>query len=230
LELELGGERVGLIPPAGAHLPDQRALLVADLHLGKGAAFRAAGRPVPAGTSAETLERLSALLRATPRGTALWILGDLFHSPSGVTPGLEERWRRWRAEHPDTTIHLVHGNHDRTLLGVARHWGCRVVSAPARLGGLELRHIPRERHGSPDDGPGVAGHLHPAVLLREGRRSSLRLPCFWLRGPDLVLPALGAFVDGAKLSPFVGDRIFVPVGDQILEVPPAQLPSSARTG
>lgn len=230
MELELGGERLVLLPPGGIHLPDRRALLVADLHLGKGAAFRAAGRPVPAGTSGETLERLSGLLRGVPRGTGVWVLGDLFHGPSGVTAELEARWRRWRTEHPSTEVRLVHGNHDRRLLDVARVWGCHVLPPPQRLGGLELRHVPREREGSEETVPGIAGHLHPVVYLREGRRSGLRLPCFWLRGPDLVLPAMGAFVDGARSRPEGRDRIFVPAGGQVLEIPPAQLPSSANSG
>jgi len=230
MRIDLGGEEVVLLPAGGALLPGHRALLVADLHLGKGAAFRAAGRAVPAGTSGETLERLSALLRAAPRDTDLWILGDLFHSPSGVTPELAGRWRGWREENPSTALHLVHGNHDRTLLDVAREWGCQVLAPPTRLGSLTLRHIPRERFDAGLADPGVAGHLHPVVRLREGRRSGFRLPCFWLRGPDLVLPALGAFVDGARLRAERDDRVFVPAGDQVLEVPPAQLPSSSRTG
>lgn len=195
MELEFGGERLTLLPPGGVHLPAHGALFVADLHLGKGAAFRAAGRAIPAGTSAETLKRLSALLAMVPDGTELWVLGDLFHGPSGVTRRLDGRWQRWRAEHPSTGVTLVGGNHDRRLLDVARGWGCRVLSAPVALGRLELRHQPRER-GTPDGSDwGLAGHLHPVVRIREGRRSGFRLPCFWLRGLN---PAIPAIVLGAR--------------------------------
>jgi DNA ligase-associated metallophosphoesterase len=230
VRIELGSEPVTLLPSGGAFLPEERALLVADLHLGKGAAFRAAGRAVPTGTSAETLDRLSGLVDATPPGTGLWILGDLFHSPAGVTPDLEALWRRWHAGRAGLDVTLVGGNHDAALLDVARSWGLRVRSAPVSAGSLELRHRPRARGSAPSTAYGIAGHLHPVVRLREGRRSRLRLPCFWLRGQDLILPALGAFVDGAAIRAEATDRVFVPAGDQVLEIPPAQLPSSARAG
>jgi DNA ligase-associated metallophosphoesterase len=240
MQIELGRETLTLLPPGGVFLPDHGALLVADLHLGKGAAFRAAGRAVPSGTSAETLERLSHLLASVPEATSVWVLGDLFHALAGVTPELEGTWRRWREMRPELEVTLVRGNHDAAVVDVARGWGCRVLEPPGRLGTLELRHEPREpteveggrraRGAERDAAWGVAGHLHPVVRLREGRRSGLRLPCFWLRDRDLVLPALGAFVDGARLRPGPGDRIFVPAGAQVLEIPPSQLPSSARTG
>jgi DNA ligase-associated metallophosphoesterase len=240
VRIELGGERLTLLPPGGAFLPEHGALLVADLHLGKGAAFRAAGRAVPAGTSAETLDRLSHLLESAPGATSVWVLGDLFHAAAGATPELDRTWRRWRESRPTLEVTLVRGNHDEAVVEVAREWGCRVLDPPGRLGALDLRHEPRERSEAAPDDPcpgertgeawGVAGHLHPVVRLREGRRSGLRLPCFWLRGRDLILPALGAFVDGARLRTGEGDRVFVPAGAQVLEIPPSQLPSSARAG
>jgi DNA ligase-associated metallophosphoesterase len=228
VEIELGGERLRLLAQGGVLLPDHGAILVADLHLGKGAAFRAAGRPVPAGTSRQTLTRLTALVEAAPAAERLWILGDLFHHPSGTTGGLDRGWRRWRADHPRLDTLLVEGNHDRRLKEVARRWGLDVRRAPVPLGGLELHHEPPL--AGPEVGPGVAGHLHPVVRLREGRRSRLRLPCFWLRREILVLPALGSLVDGAGIQVGPGERIFVPAGDQVLEIPSAQLPSSARAG
>ena len=230
MEIELGGERAVMLPPAGLFLPDRKALLVADLHLGKGAAFRAAGRPVPAGTSRETLERVAAVLAGVSDGTSLWVLGDLFHGPTGATTELDQLWGEWRTRHPSLDVALVHGNHDRRLLDVARRWECQVVAPPVRLGRLELRHEPRGRSATKDECWGVAGHLHPVVRLREGRRSGFRLPCFWLRGRELILPAVGALVDGARLECGRGDRVFVPAGNQVLEIPPAQLPSSARAG
>lgn len=240
MRIELGGETLTLLPPGGVFLPEHGALLVADLHLGKGAAFRAAGRAVPAGTSAETLARLSHLLESAPGATSVWVLGDLFHAAAGATPELDHTWRTWRESRPTLEVRLILGNHDDAVVDVARRWGCLVLDPPERLGALELRHEPREPLGSdgeipasgigPGEAWGIAGHLHPVVRLREGRRSRLRLPCFWLRGRDLVLPALGAFVDGAGLRAAEGDRVFVPAGSQVVEVPPSQLPSSARTG
>ena len=226
MEIDVGGASVTLLPSGGAWVPEESAVLVADLHLGKGAAFRAAGHPVPAGTSRETLERLSAVLEAAPSPRFLWILGDLFHAGAGVTPGLAGSWARWRSRHPGLTVGLVAGNHDRGLEEVARSWRMEVPEEAVRVGGFLLAHHPPE---TPEE-PTVAGHLHPVVRLRNGRRWRMRSPCFWLRREVLILPALGALVDGAGIRMGAGDRVFVPAGDQVLEIPSAQLPSSARAG
>ena len=56
--------------------PARKTLFLADLHLGKGAAFRAEGRPVPEGSTAETLRRLSNAICETACERVI-LLGDL---------------------------------------------------------------------------------------------------------------------------------------------------------
>jgi DNA ligase-associated metallophosphoesterase len=226
MRIEIGGAPVTLLPSGGAWIQEEDTVLVADLHLGKGAAFRAAGHPVPTGTSRETLERLSAVVAAAPSARVLWVLGDLFHAGAGVTPDLAGSWARWQRHHPGLTVGLVAGNHDRGLEEVARSWRMEVAGEGIRVGGFLLAHHPPET----PQGPTVAGHLHPVLRLRDGRRWRMRSPCFWLRNEVLILPALGALVDGAGIRSGAGDRVFVPAGDQVLEIPSAQLPSSARAG
>ncbi len=143
-----------------------------------------------------------------------------------MTPGLAASWTSWRTRHPELTVGLVAGNHDRGLEAVARRWRLEVRDDDVRVGGLLLAHHPP----ATPEGPTVSGHLHPVLRLRDGRRWRLRSPCFWLRGQVLVLPALGALLDGAGIRTGAGDRVFVPAGDQVLEIPSAQLPSSARAG
>ena len=59
LEIEAGGEALALLPEKAAWWPAQRALLVADAHVGKAQSFRRLGVPVPRGTTTETLAALS---------------------------------------------------------------------------------------------------------------------------------------------------------------------------
>ena len=47
---------LALLPERGVWSPAARTLFVADLHLGKASAFRAAGAPAPFGTSEESLQ------------------------------------------------------------------------------------------------------------------------------------------------------------------------------
>ena len=65
----------------------------------------------------------------------------------------------------------------------------------------------------------ICGHWHPIVKIADGKRTSLRLPCFLLRGNTLVLPAYGSFTGGAVLKYGSGDRIFVALRDEVIEVP-----------
>ena len=74
LRVEVAGETLWLLPSGAVWWPATRTLFAADLHLGKGAAFRAQGQPVPAGSSARTLALLDDLFVAH-RATRLVVLG-----------------------------------------------------------------------------------------------------------------------------------------------------------
>eukprot|EP01036_Dinobryon_divergens_P015919 gene15919-21571_t len=56
------GQTVWLLPEHALWWPDGQVLFIADLHLGKAATYRALGQPVPSGTTAENLRRLSQLV------------------------------------------------------------------------------------------------------------------------------------------------------------------------
>ncbi len=76
--LELYGQHLLLLPNRAVFWREARMLIVADLHLGKGQCFHDRGVPVPVGTTAADLDRLSALLdRYHP--DRLLFLGDLVH-------------------------------------------------------------------------------------------------------------------------------------------------------
>ena len=60
----VGDEAVELCADRALYWTRARTLFVADVHLGKAAAFRAGGVPVPRGTTATDLARLTALMRS----------------------------------------------------------------------------------------------------------------------------------------------------------------------
>ena len=84
-----GGEEIALAgvtlvaDPAGAlYWPDEKLLVVADLHLEKGSAFAARGVLLPPYDTATTLARLTLLVeRYAPRRVVA--LGDSFHDGGG---------------------------------------------------------------------------------------------------------------------------------------------------
>ena len=52
--VRLAGEELWLLPEKALYWPAQQALLIADVHFGKAAAYRSLGQPVPQGTVSYT--------------------------------------------------------------------------------------------------------------------------------------------------------------------------------
>ena len=210
MEVELGGERVVLLPDRAAWLPAHATLLVADAHLGKAASFRRLGVPVPEASTDGTLARLDATIAATGARRIVF-LGDLLHAARGRGPVLDAALQAWRSRQAGLDLVLVRGNHDRKAGDPPPAWGLLAVAEPLRLGGLALRH-----HPQPEPGAYVlAGHVHPAAIVGGPAHQRLRLPCFWLGAEVGVLPAFGEFTGGRVVEPEAGDRVFVAGGERV---------------
>jgi DNA ligase-associated metallophosphoesterase len=201
-----------LLPEGALWIAEGKLLVVADIHLGKSAAFRARGLPVPEGDTARDLKRL---LKLTGKHNAahLVIAGDLFHAPTGITPELDAALVDFISR-LGIPITLVAGNHDVKI----QRLPARLTSVPHLDLESHLRVIHDPAHAT-GDRLNIAGHWHPVVRIPDGRRTSLRLPCFLFRNNTLVLPAFGSFTGGAILAPDPDDRVFVPLRDEVVEIP-----------
>jgi uncharacterized protein len=188
--IEAAGESLWLLPDGAVWWPAARTLFAADLHLGKGAAFRAQGQAVPAGTSARTLARLEALAGAYG-AERLVVLGDFWHSAEGLTPALLASVSAFAQRLPTV---LVLGNHDRRIH--PPDLPLQAVSAALTLGPVTAAHEPPP-HGAP--GFTLAGHWHPAVVIASRAGDRLRRPCFVHYPHALVLPAFGGLTGALTL-------------------------------
>ena len=213
--VELFGQTLRLLPERAIYWEEQRALLVADAHFGKAATFRAGGIPVPGGTTAEGLHRLTRALEWTG-AERIAFLGDFLHARAGRAPATLETLLGWRRRHPGLEMLLVRGNHDREAGDPPRELGMDCVDAPVVEGPFVLTHHPVRA----PEGYGLAGHVHPAVRLSGPARERQRLPCFWFGPRGAVLPAFGEFTGAADVSPAPGDRIYVVAADAVLEIRP----------
>jgi DNA ligase-associated metallophosphoesterase len=213
-EVRLGGEDVALLAERALFWPRAGTLVVADLHWGKAATFRAAGIPVPVGATSDDLARLdAALFRTCAR--RLVVLGDLFHAKAGrIASQTLAELRRWRALRDELEIMLVRGNHDRHAGDPPDDLRINCVNAPAFVPPFVLRHEPT---ASPE-GYTLAGHLHPGIVLAGPALQRERLPCFWLTPRGAVLPAFGSFTGSASVVPEPEDRIFVVAGQEVIGV------------
>ena len=211
--IELEGERLVLFPERLAWWEHRATLLVADPHWGKGAAFRAAGIPVPQGTTLGGLARLDSVLERTG-ATRVVFLGDYLHAKEGRAPGTLRALSQWRDRHPALELTLVRGNHDRHAGDPPDGLGVGCVDAPLADPPFLLAHFPDPR----PPGYVLAGHVHPAVRLVGRGRQRERLPCFWVRPGVAVFPSFGDFTGAADVQPDPGDRVFVIADDRVVEL------------
>ncbi|WP_334120599.1 ligase-associated DNA damage response endonuclease PdeM [Limnobacter sp.] len=183
--------------------PAHSALFVADVHLGKAATFRSLGVPVPAGTTKENLDRLSAAI-ATFQPGSLYFLGDLLHAKAAHNPDLLSKLHAWRMQHTDIAMNLIRGNHDSKAGDPPFNLNIAMLEEPFMLGGLALCHHPQRVAGALS----LAGHEHPVVVLNGKGRSRARLPCFHLKPDQLMLPSFGVFTGGYAVIPKTGEMVF----------------------
>ncbi|MGI9015353.1 MAG: ligase-associated DNA damage response endonuclease PdeM [Phycisphaerales bacterium] len=215
LAITHGGEAFHLLPEKAIWWPATHTLIVADLHLGKAAAFRHRGIPLPHGTTHATLTRLSCLIaRYSPHN--LLILGDLFHAQAGRTNEVEAQLQQWRAMHP-LHITLVRGNHDRRAGDPLPALDITCECEPWLSRGFTFLHDP----ACNTTAAALAGHIHPVTSHRDRDGTRMRLPCFALIANTLILPAFGTFTGGWNMKPqHADDRIFAIAGDDaVIELP-----------
>ncbi len=205
--MRIAGSEAWLLADKALYWPAGEALLVADIHFGKAAAYRALGQPVPRGTTTSNLQRLDALL-AQYRCRQLIFLGDFLHARQSHAPATLAALHAWRERHAGLDILLIRGNPDRSAGDPPPTLDIRVVAEPCLLGPFALQHEPTP-HPSHHV---LAGHVHPVCVLRGRGRQRLRLPCFSLEERSTLLPAFGAFTGGMQVGAQPGRRLYA-VGD-----------------
>lgn len=218
MTIELGNTQVTLLAAHAAFLNESSVLVVSDLHLGKSATFRSRGIPVPEGDSQADLESLSNLIKETDP-SRLVIAGDLVHAKDGMSTHVLDVFREW-LDQITIPVTLTEGNHDR-MARLSEHPLSIETIRSFEIDGICITHDPDEL---PSDQPGIAGHLHPGLRLRDGPRRSLRTPFFFLRHPHhLVLPAFSKFTGLNIMQPSENDGIFVPNRSKVLQIPVGSL-------
>jgi DNA ligase-associated metallophosphoesterase len=181
---------------AGAiYWPDEKLLVVADLHFEKGSSFAARGVLLPPYDTAATLARLARLVAHYAPHLVI-ALGDSFHDGGGLSRMADTSRATLKALQRGRDWLWIAGNHDPDP---ADGIGGRFAETLA-LGPVTFRHEPSAKAC---DGE-IAGHLHPlARIARRGRAVSRR--CFASDGRRLLMPAFGAYAGGLN----VRDRAIV---------------------
>lgn len=199
LSLQVAGETLELHRECALYWPREGCLMVADVHLGKGAVLRRAGISVPTGQTTTDLARLDVLIdRYQP--LRVIVLGDLVHGDATEQAPWLQQVGAWRQRHARLQMVLVAGNHDRHF--DSRTLGFEVVGDEMKLAPFTLLHAPASRAGSYV----LAGHVHPGVIVRDGWRRH-RLPAFRFDADQGLLPAFGSLTGLHEAPPRPGERI-----------------------
>jgi DNA ligase-associated metallophosphoesterase len=174
---------------AGAlYWESEDTLLVADLHLEKGAAFAARGMMLPPYDTRSTLQRLAACLdHFAPRRVVA--LGDSFHRSELAGRLSADDREELMALQQGRDWYWILGNHDPDLPESIGGFVCRSLM----IGGITLCHQP-----SLSRAPEIAGHLHPVARIAR-RGEGIRRKCFATDGHRLVMPAFGAYAGGLNV-------------------------------
>jgi DNA ligase-associated metallophosphoesterase len=209
LDIVVAGETVRLLAQKALYWPRHKMLVVADIHFGKAASFRALGVPVPGGTTTQNLDALDSLM-AMFEVDHLMFLGDFLHARAAHASATQAAMLAWRKRHPALALTLVRGNHDRHAGDPAAALGIDMVDEPYSLAPFSFCHHP----DIATEGYALAGHIHPAYVLAT-RFDALRLPCFVVGTHRMILPSFGAFTGGFTITPGPGDAVFVSSGEQV---------------
>jgi len=211
--IEIAGQTLVLLPEKAVFLPESDTLLIADAHIGKATSFRQLGVPVPAGTTDDTLTRLTRLIERLKVRRVVF-LGDFLHSARSLAPDTLATVIRWRQTHRSLQLTLVRGNHDDRAGDPPALLEIDAVDEPLLQEGLAFCHHPR-----PVDGAFVlAGHLHPCIGVGGRAHDWHRMPCFWFSPRVGVLPAFGAFTGMHAVPVRTGERIFAAAPERVFEL------------
>ena len=190
---EFAGQDFALAPSRALYWAEERALLVADLHLEKASWYAQRGQMLPPYDSRETLSRVADAIRETG-AHRVFCLGDNFHDSHG--PARLEPHAAGMLEALMRAVDWVWitGNHDTKDASTAAQTAAQGM-AELEVRGVMLRHEARPGETAPE----LSGHFHPkfAVTAR-GRR--VTRPCAVASEHRLILPAFGALTGGLNAA------------------------------
>ncbi len=176
--------------------PEQRLLIVSDLHLEKGSSYAMRGVLLPPYDTLATLSRLTAIIaRHDPR--VVIALGDSFHDRSAHERLSTTNREMLAAMQVRRDWIWISGNHDPALppdLG-------GTVANEVAIGPIVFRHEPTGAAGE------IAGHLHPKARVA-ARGRSMERRCFVSDGERAVMPAFGAYTGGLSVRDTAFAKIF----------------------
>ena len=206
--IQINGQNFILHASGALFWEEELLLVISDVHLGKISHFRRYGSALPPEAVEGNFRKLSEVTNFfVPQ--KICFLGDLFHSAINQEWRLFENW----LDHVKIPVMLVEGNHD--IISPLRYESLGVEVVPELIKrNFLLTHHPEEREGLFN----FSGHLHPGIVLSGPARQVLKLPCFYQRKEQLILPAFGEFTGNYFLELKEAEKVYVITGERIFSI------------
>ncbi|WP_293893928.1 ligase-associated DNA damage response endonuclease PdeM [Flavobacterium sp.] len=208
MKIEINNNNFTLNARGAIFWEEKKILLISDVHLGKIAHFRKHGIAIPSKAINENFKRLDEIAVLYNPSNIIF-LGDLFHSK------INNEWKffcDW-ANKMKLEIILIEGNHD----SISNDHYCDLniaVYQELSIDGFLLTHHPTENPGLFN----FCGHIHPGINLKDVGRQSVKLPCFFRRENQLILPAFGEFTGNFFIKPKDNDIVYAVANNEVIRV------------
>ena len=202
-----------LSPERVMYWEKHKALIIADLHIGKTGHFRKSGIPVPQNVFKEDLQRLFTQILYF-KAEKLIIAGDLSHSKSNKEMDL---FKKWRHDLDALEVILVNGNHD--ILDKKWYDELKIETKDCLdIENFSFCHDPGEALVRDPKHYTFCGHLHPGVSIHGRGRQSLQFPCFYFGNNIGILPAFSRFTGYVGVHAKKGENVFAIVDNGIMQM------------
>jgi len=203
-----------LLPQKAIYWKQEKALIAADVHLGKVGHFRKAGIAVPRDMEQSELSILSDLVDEHHPEKIIF-LGDFFHS------NMNSDWDwfiLWRSQFPGLEVVLVRGNHDIIDDSYYHQLNIRLHDE-LLIGPFLMLHYPlSDEELEEAAGYIFCGHIHPGVRLVGKGRQQITLPCFAFGERQAILPPFGKFTGRVAIRSGKTDKIFAIANDKVMAI------------
>lgn len=209
--IDIAQEKLILDTQKAIYWPKNKSLFIADLHLGKINHFRKAGIALPPQAAEQNISNLASLIQKYDVQKVIF-LGDLFHSYKN------DEWNsfvHFLETYPQIEYILVQGNHD--IFPSQEYEKAKLILVDElRIGPFLCTHYPLE---SIQDGEyNLCGHIHPGVVLRGKGKQRLKLPCFYFKKNQGILPAFGTFTGSSAINSNGASCIYAIAGEELMKI------------
>ena len=193
IALDFAGNEVQLLTSGACYWPQQKTLIVADLHLEKGSYFALRGQPIPLADTRSTLEKLQQEVSNLQPETVI-CLGDNVHDAHGFLRMKEEDLLLLQSLRNRVNNWLwIIGNHDTSQLKEPALEKMHFVSE------VMIENLCFTHDFQKDKFVQIIGHYHPKISIkRQGVKITGK--CFSVSESTLIMPAFGSYTGGLDIN------------------------------